>query len=62
MASSLLTEDRRPALYGTLITCLILNNIAVASRLFVHYRKYYQAGRSLFLDDVFNFLSGVRLL
>ena len=52
--------DRRPALYGTLVTFIILNNLAVAARLVAHYVAYYRKGRHIFVEDVFVILSGVR--
>lgn len=53
--------DRRPALYGTLVTFLLLNNLAVASRIYANWRTHYRDGRSLFLDDIFLLASGVRI-
>lgn len=54
-----LAEDRKSALYGTLITFLVLNNLAVVTRIIVHYRTYYRKGGWVFLEDIFLFLSGV---
>ena len=51
--------DRQPALYGTLVTFLVLNNLAVAARFAAHYRAYYRKGGNIFLEDVFVLLSGV---
>ena len=51
--------DRQPALYGTLITFLLLNNLAVVARIVAHYRAHYRAGGRIFLEDIFVFLSGV---
>ncbi len=51
--------DRRPALYGTLVTFLVLNNLAVAARIIAHYRAYYKKGGRIFLEDIFVILSGV---
>ena len=59
MAMPAANTDRRPALYGTLVTFLVLNNLVVAARLYAHYRTYYKARRSIFLEDVFFLLSGV---
>ena len=58
-ASAGLGGDRRPALYGTLITFLVLNNLAVAIRITAHYLAYYRKGGRIFLEDVFVFFSGV---
>lgn len=52
--------DRRPALYGTLVTFLVLNNLAVVARLVAHYRAHYRIGGRIFPEDVFVLLSGVR--
>ena len=52
-------QDRRPALYGTLVTFLVLNNLAVAARLVSQYRAYYRRGGRIFIEDVFFLLSGV---
>ena len=54
-----LAEDRKPALYGTLVTFLVLNNVAVVTRIIVHYRTYYRKGGWVFLEDIFLFFSGV---
>lgn len=53
-------QDRRPALYGALITFLVLNNLVVASRILAHYRAFYRKGGRIFLEDIFILLSGVR--
>ena len=55
-----LDEDRKPALYGTLITFLVLNNLAVVTRVVAHYRTYYRKGGWVFLEDIFLLFSGVR--
>ena len=60
MSDSNAADDRRPALYGTLVTFLVLNNLAVATRIYAHWRTYYRAGKSIFLDDIFLLLGGVR--
>lgn len=52
-------EDRKSALYGTLITFLLLNNLAVITRIYTHYRTYYRKGGWIFLEDIFLSLSGV---
>ena len=52
-------EDRKSALYGTLITFLVLNNLAVVTRIYSHYRTYYRKGGWIFLEDIFLLLSGV---
>lgn len=52
-------EDRKSALYGTLITFLLLNNLAVITRIYTHYRTYYRKGGWIFLEDIFLLLSGV---
>lgn len=52
--------DRRPALYGTLVTFLVLNNLAVVALLVAHYRAHYRKGERVFLEDIFVLLSGVR--
>ena len=54
-----LSEDRKSALYGTLITFLVLNNLAVVTRITAHYRTYYRKGGWVFLEDIFLLLSGV---
>lgn len=54
-----LGQDRRPALYGTLVTCLVLNNLAVASRIGANYLAHYRKRERVFLEDIFFFLSGV---
>ena len=58
--SSDFDQDRRPALYGALITFLVLNNLIVAARIFAHYRAFYRKGGRVFLEDIFILLSGVR--
>ena len=52
--------DRRPALYGTLVTFLALNNVAVVARIIAHCRAHCRRGGRVFLEDVFALLSGVR--
>ena len=52
-------EDRKSALYGTLITFLVLNNLAVVTRIIAHYRTYYRKGGHVFLEDIFLLFSGV---
>lgn len=52
-------EDRKSTLYGTLITFLLLNNLAVITRIYTHYRIYYRKGGWVFLEDIFLLLSGV---
>ena len=54
-----LAEDRKSALYGTLVTFLVLNNVAVVTRIIAHYRTYYRKGGWVFLEDIFLFFSGV---
>ena len=54
-----LGEDRKSALYGTLITFLVLNNVAVVTRIYSHYRTYYSKGGWVFLEDIFLLISGV---
>ena len=54
-----LGEDRRPALYGTLVTCLVLNNVAAALRIIANYMAHYRKGERVFLEDIFVFTGGV---
>lgn len=51
--------DRRSQLYGSLITFLVINNVVIASRIYVHFRTHYKARRSVILEDVFALLSAV---
>lgn len=51
--------DRRPELYGSLITFLIINNILIASRFYVYLRAHYKARRSILAEDIFALLSAV---
>ena len=51
--------DRRPQLYGSLITFLVINNVVIASRIYVHCRTHYKARRSIVLEDAFALLSAV---
>lgn len=59
-SSSDFDQDRRPALYGSLITFLVFNNLIVAARILAHYRAFYRKGGRIFLEDIFILLSGVR--
>ena len=52
--------SRQPALYGSLVAFLVLNNLAVAARCLTHYRSPYRTTRRISLEDVFIILSGVR--
>ena len=51
--------DRQTQLYGSLITFLVINNVVIASRVYVHYRAQYKARRSVFPEDIFALLSAV---
>lgn len=57
--SANLGEDRQPALYGTLVTCLVLNNLAIVARIVANYRAHYRKGQHFYLEDIFVILSGV---
>lgn len=52
--------DRRNQLWGSLITFLIINNVVVASRVYVHARTQHNARKRLYLEDIFALLSAVR--
>ncbi|KAL8820590.1 MAG: hypothetical protein Q9191_007482 [Dirinaria sp. TL-2023a] len=49
--------DRRSQLYGSLITFLVINNVVIVSRVYVHFRTHYKARRSVIIEDVFALLS-----
>ena len=51
--------DRRSQLYGSLITFLVINNVVIVSRIYVHCRTQYKARRGILLEDAFAFLSAV---
>ena len=53
-------DDRRTELYGSLLTLLVLNNLAVAARLLAHYRKHYRTTGRVYPEDPLILLSGVR--
>ena len=53
-------DDRRSQLHGTLITFLVITNIVIASRLYVHYRSKYMVRSNVVPEDVFALLSAVR--
>lgn len=51
--------DRRNQLWGSLTAFLIINNIVVASRVYVHARTKHNARKRLYLEDTFALLSAV---
>ena len=51
--------DRQKQLFGSLITFLVINNIVMASRIYVHYRTQHKARRGILLEDTFALLSTV---
>ncbi len=51
--------DRRGQLWGSLIALLVVNNMVVASRIYVHARTQYHARKRLYLEDAFALLSAV---
>jgi len=51
--------DRRDQLWGSLVAFLVINNIVVASRIYVHARTQYNARKRLYLEDIFALLSAV---
>lgn len=57
-------EDRRPELYATLITLLVINNLAAGGRLIVHWRAHYRHHgdfRRVFAEDYFILLSALSI-
>ena len=54
-------DDRRSQLYGSLITFLVINNIVITSRFYVHYRSQYITRRKILVEDVFALLGAVRV-
>jgi hypothetical protein len=53
-------EDRRPALYGSLITLLVINNLFAAWRWLIHWITHYRHDfslRRIFLEDYFILLA-----
>ena len=55
-------DDRRPALYATMVIFLVLNNGSVFARLFSQHRTYSKVQRWLFVEDVFIILGGVSIV
>lgn len=53
--------DRRNQLWGSLIAFLVVNNIVVASRVYVHARTQHIARRRLYLEDISALLGAARL-
>lgn len=51
--------DRRDQLWGSLIAFLVINNIVVGLRIYVHARTQYNARKRLYLEDIFALLSAV---
>lgn len=51
--------DRRNQLWGSLIVFLVITNVAVASRVYVHARTQHHARKRLYLEDMFALLSAV---
>jgi hypothetical protein len=56
-------DDRRPALYASLITLLIINNVVVIGRCFAHWRAHYRKSSwkdmHIFPEDIFIVISVV---
>lgn len=55
-------QDRRPALYGSLIAVLVINNIFAAGRFRVHWTTHYRHDFSLkrvFIEDYFILLGAI---
>ena len=57
-------EDRRPALYASLVALLVINNVVVGLRCFVRYHAHYKQDwdiRNIFWEDPFIVISAVFL-
>lgn len=55
-------EDRRPALYGSLITLLVINNLFAAGRWLIHWLTHYRNDfslRRIFVEDYFILLAAI---
>jgi hypothetical protein len=55
-------QDRRPALYGSLIALLAVNNIVAMGRFLAHYRAHYRHNwgfKRVFVEDYFTVLSAL---
>lgn len=55
-------DDRRSQLYASLVIFLLINNIVIVSRVYVHYRSQRLTRRKILLEDLFALLSAVSLL
>lgn len=55
-------EDRRPALYGSLIMLIMINNVVAGGRFVAHWRSHYKRDcsfKTIFLEDYFILLGAL---